>query len=257
MKERRLPIVPTLIAAYRDFRRVVSSLRMIVLAAFLILVAISVAVEFVPERIWDQTFAGEALSLVQNAVWSLLLTPVVIAIHRFVVLGEVTPNYGVDFGERSFQLIFMWLWALKVFSGLPYTLLGALQTLGFSAWATLVPFAVALIAVTAVSLRLTILLPAIAVDAPGARATPALDDTKGQTLRILAIFLLALAPWAAAILASVILLGPRISVSGSAQSVIGFVAGGIVQTAILCLSAIIASHAFMFLAAKVKSAAAR
>jgi hypothetical protein len=257
MKERRLPVVPTLIAVYRDLRRVLSSLRAIVIAAFLILLAISVAVDFVPQRLWDQTFSGEALSLLQNAGWALLLTPVVIAIHRFVVLGEVTPTYGLDVGERSFRLIFMWLLALKVFSGLPYTLLGALQTLGLFALATLVPFAAALIAVTAVSLRLTILIPAIAVAAPGARPTPAFHDTKGQTLRILAIFLLTLAPWVAAILASVILLGPRISLAGSVQAMIGHIAGGIVQTAILCLSAIIASHAFMFLAAKVKSAAAR
>ena len=151
----------------------------------------------------------------------------------------------------------MWLFGLKVFSGLPYTLLAALQTLEFSAWATLIPFAVALIAVTAVSLRLTILLPAIAVNAPGARLRPAFNDTKGQTLRLLAIFLLALAPLVAAILVSIILLGPRVSLTGSAQAIIGQIAGSIVQSAILCLSAVIASHAFMFLAAKVKSAAAR
>ncbi len=257
MKELRLPIVPTLIEAYRDLRRLLSSLRTIVIGAFLILLAISVATDFVPQRLWDQTFSGEALTVLQDALWAFLLTPVVIAVHRFVILGEVTPNYGLDIGEPSFRRFFIWLFVLKVSSGLPYTLLGALQTLGFSALATVIPFAIALIAVTTLSLRLIILLPAIAVEAPGASPRHAFIDTKGQALRILLIFLLALVPWVVAIFVSVSLLGPGIRVAGSAEAIIGLVVGGIVQSAIVCLSAVVASHAFMFLAAKIKSAAGR
>src|SRR5262245_9889604 len=255
MEKLRLPIVPTLIAAYRDGRRLLFPLRTIVISAFLILLAISVAAEFVPQRFWDQTLSGEALGLLQDAVWALLLTPIVIAIHRFVILGEVTPNYSLDIGEPAFRLFFIWLFGLKVFSGLPYTLLGVLQALGFSPLATAIPFAVALVAVTAVLLRLTILFPAVAVEAPGATAKHAFIDTKGQALRILAIFLLALIPWISAIVVIVILLGP--GVSGSAQAMVSLVVGGIAQSAVVGLSAVIASHAFMSLAAQVKIAAAR
>ena len=109
--------------------------------------------------------------LLQDAVWAFLLSPIVIAIHRFVILGEVTPNYGLDVGEPAFRLMFIWLFGLRVFSGLPYTLLGALQALGFSPLATAIPFAIALI-VAPPYLRLTILYPAIAVEAP-ARHRPA------------------------------------------------------------------------------------
>src|SRR5262249_16644281 len=123
--------------------------------------------------------------------------------------------------------------------------------------ATAIPFAVALVVVTVVLLRLTILFPAVAVEAPGATARHAFIDTKGQALRILAIFLLALIPWISAIIAIVILLGPGALVTGSARAMLSLIVGGIVQTAIVCLSTVIASHAFMFLAAKVKSAAAR
>ena len=257
MKKHRLPIVPTLMAAYRDSRRLLFPLRTIVISAFLILLAISVVAEFVPQRFWDQELSGEALGLLQAAVWALLLTPIVIAIHRFVILGEVTPNYNFDIGEPAFRLFFIWLFGLKVFSGLPFTLLGVLQALGFSPLATAIPFAVVLVVVTAVWLRLTILFPAIAVEAPGATARHASIDTKGQALRILAIFLLALIPWISAAIVIVMLLGPGIFATGSAKAMVSLVVGGIAQSAIVCLSTVIASHAFMFLAEQVKRAPAR
>jgi len=257
VEKRRLPIVPMLMAAYRDSRRLLFPLRTIVISAFLILLAISVVAEFVPQRFWDQELSGEALGLLQAAVWALLLTPIVIAIHRFVILGEVTPNYNFDIGEPAFRLFFIWLFGLKVFSGLPFTLLGVLQALGFSPLATAIPFAVVLVVVTAVWLRLTILFPAIAVEAPGATARHASIDTKGQALRILAIFLLALIPWISAVIVIVMLLGPGIFATGSAKAMVSLVVGGIAQSAIVCLSTVIASHAFMFLAEQVKRAPAR
>ncbi len=257
MKEYRLPIVPTLLAAYRDGWRLLFPLHTIIISGFLILLAIPVAAEFVPHRLWDQELSGEALGLLQDAVWAFLLTPIVIAIYRFVILGEVTPNYVLDIGEPAFRFMFIWLFGLRAFSGLPYTLLGALQTLGYSPQATAIPFAIALIVATAVLLRLTILYPAIAVEAPGATAAHAFADSKGQGLRIFAIFLLALMPWIFAIVTIVIQLGPGVRVIGSAPAMISLVIGGVAQMAVVCLSAAIASHAFMDLAAQVKSAAAR
>jgi hypothetical protein len=257
VKKRRLPIVPTLMAAYRDWRRLLFPLRTIVISAFLILLAISVAAEFVPHRLWDQELSGEALGLLQDAVWALLLTPIAIAIHRFIIIGEVTPNYDLDIGEPAFRRFFFWLFGLKVFIGLPYTLLGVLQALGLSPRATVVPFMVALIVVTAVVLRLTILFPAIAVETSGATAKHAFVDTKGQGLRIFAIFLLALIPWISAVIVIVILLGHGARATGSAQAIVSLVVGGIVQLAVVCLSTAVASHAFICLAAQVKSTAAR
>ena len=40
MKERRLPIVPTLAAVYRDWRRLLFPLRTIIISAFLIVLAV-------------------------------------------------------------------------------------------------------------------------------------------------------------------------------------------------------------------------
>jgi len=95
--------------------------------------------------------------------------------------------------------------------------------------------------------RLSILPPAIAVEAPGARPAAALEDTKGWALRIFAIFFLAIIPWLAVDLAVFALGGRGMTVTGSVLGMIGLVFGGILQTALLTLMAVIASLLFIAL----------
>ena len=230
-------------------------MRAITLSAFLIVLAISVAADLVPQRLWEHQFFGEALGLAQDAVWAFLLTPVVIAIHRFVILDKITPTYSVPIGAPVFRIFFGWLLALRVLVGLPFDLLGVLQTLDWSLRTTTLAFAAALIVAIGVSLRLTILLPAIAVEAPGATPLRALADTEGQALRILALFFLALVPWLAADFGGVLLLGPRAQIIGTPPAMLFLVMGAIIQAMTLSLTAVIASYAFMALAARVKRAA--
>jgi hypothetical protein len=97
------------------------------------------------------------------------------------------------------------------------------------------------------------MLPAIAVAAPGARLKPALADTKGQALRILAIFVLALLPWIAA---GVALIGRRIEAVGSLPSVIFLLLSGVAKTIELSMAAVVASLVFIALSAKVRQAPA-
>jgi hypothetical protein len=255
VRQRRLQIMPILVAAYRDWGRLLTAMRAIILSAFLIVLAISVAEELVPQRLWEQQLSGELPGLVQDAVWAFLLTPVVIAIHRFVILGEITPAYTLHVGEPAFRIFFAWLFALKVFVALPLDLLGALQTLDWSPRASALAFAVALIFAIAVSLRLTILLPALAVEASGATPSHALADTKGHALRILSLFLLALLPWVAVDIGGVLLLGPGAQVTGTPLAMIFLVMSGVLQMIVLSIAAVIASYAFMSLAAQVGCAA--
>src|SRR6266446_4440946 len=63
VRQRRLQIMPTLVAAYRDWGRLLTAMRAIILSAFLILLAISVAEEFVPKGLSEQQLSGEALGL--------------------------------------------------------------------------------------------------------------------------------------------------------------------------------------------------
>jgi hypothetical protein len=252
MKQRRLPIMPILVAAYRDLGRLLTEMRALMLSAFLILLASSVAEVLIPQRLSDQLLAGEALALAQNAVEAFLLTPIVIAIHRFVILGKITSTYTVPVGEPVFGIFFAWLLALKVLVGLPVDLLGVLQSLNWSLPASTLAFALALIAAVGLALRLAILLPALAVEAPGATPSHALADSKDYGLRILALFCLAQAPWIAAAFGGVLLLGRGATVTGSPLGMLSLLMGGFLQTGMLALTAVIASHAFLALAAQVK-----
>ena len=56
-------------------------------------------------------------------------------------------------------------------------------------------------------------------------------------------------------MAVIVLLGPGVGTSGSVPAMVALVVGGIAQTAVVSLSAVIAAHAFMFLAAHLKHAA--
>jgi hypothetical protein len=250
----RLPIMRTLAAAYRDWRRAILALPALALCAFLILVALSAGEEFFPKRLWDQELAGWALGLAEDALWALLLAPVVIAIHRFVIQNVVMPTYTLPLGDPTYRLFFVWLLALKILDGLAFDLLGVMQALAWPLWASTLGLALALIASIAVSLRLTLLLPALAVHAPGATAVHALADSKGQALRLCAVFTLALLPWLAVDLAGVLLLGRRIEVTGSPPMIIGLIMGGLLQTIVLTLCAVIASLAFRLLADAVNRA---
>lgn len=248
MTHRQLPIIRTLAVAYRDWRRVLLALRMLVAGAFLILVTLDTVAEFVPQSLWGQNLTGQALDLADDAIWAMLLTPIVIAVHRFVIQDVVTPGFTLPLGNPVYQKVAVWLFALKVLSGLPFDLLGMMQMLGWPLWASTLGFVVALVAAIGLSLRLAILPPALAVQAPGATALHALADSKGQVLRLFAIFFLALIPWVAVGVGDIVLLGRRIGVTGSPQMMIGLVMGGLLQTIVLTLSAVIASHAFQTLA---------
>lgn len=155
------------------------------------------------------TLLGEfVLSIVQ----AFLLTPFLIAVHRFIILGE-TQRYVLAPGEHRFQLFFMWSIALSLMMWVPPFLISALPlrpapvlTLAFGLGSL-----VYIVMVTIVSLRLVVLFPAIAVDAPGATWRNAMADTKGNAWRILFIVLLAALPL---IVLALLLMGPVAFSSG-------------------------------------------
>jgi hypothetical protein len=254
--KQRLPIAPTVVAAYREWWRLLWPLRGLLRNAVIISIAISAVAEFVPQRLWDNALIGTAIGLIQDAVWALLFTPILVAIHRFVIRDEVTRVYTFAAGEPAFRLFLLWLFALKVLSGLPFDFLGLLQAFGLSLAATSLGLVAALIVAIAVALRLTILLPAIAVQAPGATAARAMADTKDQALRLLAIFVVALIPWIAAVVAGVMVLGRGVEVTGSPAMMASLVMGGVSETITLSLTAVIAALAFVALARDVNRAAA-
>jgi len=247
--QHKLPIWLTLGAGYREWLRMLPALRRLVVNAFLIVLAISVLDQFIPASLEEQEPFGTAISLAEAAVRAFLLAPILIAIHRFIILDEITETYAVPIGEPAFRRFFGWLFAFEVLAGLPFDFLSALQGLNATLAATTGWFVGALVVTIAIMVRLSILPPAIAVEAPGARPAAALEDTKGWALRIFAIFCVAVIPWLAVDLAVTALIGRGIAVTGSIPGMIGLVFGAILQTVLLTLIAVIASLLFIALGA--------
>jgi hypothetical protein len=138
---------------------------------------------------------------VASGVQAFLLTPCMIAAHRFIILGEVTPRYRLEPRAPRFQLFFLWSLALSLGYWVPSFGLAVLpQVMPYALVAGSALFIVAVFAVI-VSFRLMILFPAVAVDAPGATWDNALADTKGHVWRMLFITLLSGLPAGIALIA--------------------------------------------------------
>jgi hypothetical protein len=247
-----LPVIATVVAAYREWWRACSALPALLLSAFIIFLAVATIDDLIPAQLSDQALLGEIISLAEQAIRSVLLAPIVIAIHRFVILDEQAQGYAFPAGEPAFWVFVGWLFGLDVLTGLPIDLLGAMQALNVQVWTSTFIFVVLQVAAIIIALRLSILLPAIAVDSPGIKPALALADTRGYALRIFAITALALIPWFVAAGIGGSLIGRRGDVIGSFPAMIRLVMTGALETVSLSLLTVIVSLVFIALAAKTK-----
>ncbi|MGB8897208.1 MAG: hypothetical protein WA322_18225 [Pseudolabrys sp.] len=245
-----LSIIPAVALAYSDARRILRAMTMLAVFAVLIGLAIKVAEDLFPQRVWDGP-VGTALSLALGAVESFCLTPIMIAFHRFIILDEVAPGYVVDPSRPGFMAFFGWLVALSILRELVFLTQETLTALGVPVLIAAVPTLVVLIVVIILSLRLIILFPAFAVNSRGANALNALADSEGHVFRIFMIFVLAGLPFAVLAIAVTIFLGRSVAVPGTPAAMVGLAVGAVIQTAILILFVAIASRLFQTLAARV------
>ncbi len=251
MAPSRLPITTTVATAYSDVGRVWRALPLLLICAALIIIAVKVMEDFVPPRLWSGAILGTVLGLVVNAVQSFCLAPIMIAIHRFIILDEVKPGYVLDPGQPGFLPFFGWLVVVSVLIDLVFSVQEALTAIGLSALTALVPTFVVLIAVLIVLMRLTILFPAIAVGARGASRANAVADSKGHAFSIFLIFLLAQLPMAALSIGVTLMLGRGVMEPGTPAAMVHLVLGGAIQVIVTVLCVAIASRAFQALADRV------
>jgi hypothetical protein len=248
----RLPVFATVAAAYREWWRACLALPMLLFSAFIISVAVAAIGDVIPQRLWDSNQFGEILSLAREGIRSVLLSPIVIGIHRFVILDEPASNYVFPVSEPAFWRFVGWLFGLDILTGLPIDLLSFMQALNVSVWTTTVVFFVLQVAAIALAFRLWILLPAIAVDAAATKPALALADTKGYVLRILAITALAAIPWFIVAMIGASLIGRRFDAIGSFPAMIGLLMIGVLQSLLLLLLTVVVSLVFIALGAKTK-----
>jgi hypothetical protein len=237
--------------AWRDTGAVLRSLRPVLLTAFLIASGLGLVNQFVvlPDLDVASPETGAALAgFIEAGVQAFLLTPYMIAVHRFIILGEVTPRYRLAPRAPRFQLFLLWSLALSLGYWIPVFALAALPHV--MPYVLLAGGALLVIAVVAivVSFRLMILFPAVAVDAPGATWDNAIADTRGHVWRMLFITLLAGLPAAIALIVGLALVASAGLIGGGRPGVAGVLLsaliGGAVGTLGLTLAVAIASRLY-------------
>lgn len=187
----KLPVWRPATTGYRDAWSAIRAMPMLALYTLLITFAVGLADYVVPVRAVESVVVSIVLGFAVSAAQNFFLTPIMIAVHRYIILDEAAPRYVLEPGRRTFRVFFGWLMALSTL-GLLANLLFAPNDLPtmFSAVVVLVSMVLTIV----VTIRLSILFPAIAVDAPGATATNAWADSGGHTFAIFLIFLLACLP---------------------------------------------------------------
>jgi hypothetical protein len=178
-----------------------------------------------------------------------LLTPFFLAIHRYLLLGEPAIRYDLRSSSKRFQLFFGWLCAIIFVMSIP-SILGTFTTprgpvyyvgqyadLGDSAIVTTARLVALLLVV-----RLLVLFPAVAVDAPGATWQNAISDTRRYIWFVFAATILPFVPVGLLGMAVAPLLrGSSGTILGSAASILWL---GATLLVALTLSAAIASRLY-------------
>ncbi len=192
---------------------------------------------------------------------SFLLTPFIMAIHRFVLMGEVTSHYKIDPENARFRLLFGWLAMMSVVANIP-SFLAVLSTPGGPIYyAGMAPpevgpsalVVLSRVAAIVVLQRLMVLLPAVAVGAPGATWQNAFRDTQPRLLFVLLASILPLVPLG--------LLGAAATpvLRVATGSYLGLLAGtlwfGAALTIFITLGAVIASRLYQLLGDSLNRAA--
>jgi hypothetical protein len=252
--------------AWCDTGHVLRKLPVLTFVALLIALALELVVIYIPNAVW--TYVPVILLFaVGLAARPFLLTPYLIAVHRFIILGETTAIYRLVPTDKRFQRYFVWS---LVPAAMILTTHGLIHLISLNMFLpsviSTIAAVVALAVMAVVAARIITLFPAVAVDAPGASWSRAIADTKGNTWRVFSTFLLAILSLAVA----------GMAVTGLAIFVIDSVIGhwmgrdaaatltlaaalavwlAVIQTIAATLAVVIASRLYQWLCAPVKQPA--
>jgi hypothetical protein len=247
-----LPSIPqAVIQAYRDLVHSIRTLRRLVGIAFLILLAAGIIQHLL--RLDDDTERSRLLlGFLLGAAQQFLLMPYYLAVHRLVILDEATRSYRLAPREPGFQRFYWLSVAFDFLLFLPTMMMPLLAPLRIRYQVAL--FMIAFFVTAYVFLRLIVIFPAFAVDAPGATLKNAYADTKGRSWRTLGIILLAHLPFIPALVALAMLVGdPK---TGRSPSIVMDVAGGAIGVLLVTLLIVIASRLYMSIGDRTKGSGA-
>jgi hypothetical protein len=255
MANTKPPVIQTAVIAWGDAFRAIGAMPVVAGIGFVLVLATSLAsFAIVPNPSAIVGSPGSPLirwipliQLGSTIVQAVLLTPLAIAVHRFVLLGERTNRYPLDPGSSrylrfvGFAILVNILWLIP--STIQSLILGAQNNPALAGGLAIVVL-VLLITVIIIVVRRAILFPAIAIDAPGATWSKARLDTKGSSWRVAVIFLLtALPPLVIGGPIYWLLLRPQAQPS-TGSWLFFYVIGSIVGVPLLCAYAAAASHIY-------------
>ncbi len=197
----KIPIIDTAVLAWRDAFRAINAMPAVAGIAFVITVILAVPTLFIfSDPVAAKPSVGShVVSFVLSVIQAFLIAPLAIAVHRFVLLGEVTGGYSINPSSPrylrfvTFSLVIILIYTVPgwiadmIHSPLPSDSTDPAESLRYAAYSLLMIFLI-IIPITIVVLRRLILFPAIAVDALGANWSNARKDTKGHTWRVAFVF---------------------------------------------------------------------
>jgi hypothetical protein len=191
----QLPVMQAARMAYRDVFRALSAMPGLVLIALLVTLAFALVQILFFTGVFETPVVGALTSFLFGAAQSFFLTPYLIAVHRFILIDEVTSHYALDPQAPRFMRFFAWTVALSALAGVATLIHEILILIGLGQFLAVTVLIVLMVVVVFIGMRLTILFPAIAVDAPGATAENAFADTKGHAWRIFLIGIVVILPF--------------------------------------------------------------
>ena len=190
--ETKLPILQTALLGWREGFRALSQMPKLATKAFAVVLVCMLAnislafykpveMPFSIERLIERPVGIELLSFGLSILQIFFLAPVAIAVHRHVLLGEITETYFPDPASPRFRHFFLFGLLLQAI-WLPASLSHGLL------WLLLFCLAAFFGA------RIIMLFPAIAIDGPGANLAGAWQNSSGHFWRIFAAVVLSLLP---------------------------------------------------------------
>jgi hypothetical protein len=190
------PIFGTAIQGWRSTFEAISRMSaLFITAVALMLILNAVSISLTPPPKQEPSLAIQLLMYALEIVQGLVLTPVAIAMHRFVLLGEVTQRYVLNPSDPRFVKFFLVSVAYQFLIGIPSMLMMlALKNQDVTGGILAAVFAILFFVAVFVAVRILILFPAIAVDAAGAQWRNAYRDSKGNFWRTLLILTVTMMP---------------------------------------------------------------
>jgi hypothetical protein len=183
-------MVETALAAWRDGIAAIVKMPIVALVA-LVSVAVVIwagdgLVPFALKRSLSLV-SVQIFALAFMSAYGLVLTPIAIAVHRYVLLAERT-TFGLAKPSHPRLLrFFLFTLVFQLLFYVPASLMTLATLGGISPIVLFIVQAVLVVIVLALVLHLLILFPAIAVDAEGANWSHAFQDTRSRAWRVFGV----------------------------------------------------------------------